>query len=93
MDDPYTLYNQGRGPSLNRLAGLYGSYQPVASSRLPEAHCANGLAHHNDILRYESSTLILDKELSSSIFQSLSVSESGIDNTCPDLQFVPYIKA
>ena len=33
------------------------------------------------------------KELSSSIFQSLSVSESGIGNTCPDLHFVQYIKA
>ena len=40
-------------------------------------------------LRYESSTLILYKELSSTIFQSLS----GIGNTCPDLHFVQYIKA
>ena len=45
-------------------------------------------------LRYESSTLILYKELSSSIFQScLSVSQSGIGNTCPDLHFLQYIKA
>ena len=46
------------------------------------------------ILRYESSTLILYKELSSSIFQSCqSVSQSVIGNTCPDLHFVQYIKA
>ena len=46
------------------------------------------------LLRYESSTLILYKELSSPIFQScLSVSQSGIGNTCPDLHFVQYIKA
>ena len=46
------------------------------------------------LLRYESSTLILYKELSSFIFQSCqSVSESGIGNTCPDLHFVQYIKA
>ena len=49
-------------------------------------------------LRYESSTLILYKELSSPIFQSCqsvsqSVSEWGIGNTCPDLHFVQYIKA
>ena len=48
-------------------------------------------------LRYESFTLILYKELSSPIFQSLSVSESvsqsGIGNTCPDLHFLQYIKA
>ena len=41
---------------------------------------------------YESSTLILYKELSSPIFQSLSVSESGIRYTCPNLHFVQYIK-
>ena len=46
------------------------------------------------LLRYESSTLILYKELSSSIFQSCqSVCQSGIGNTCPDLHFVQYIKA
>ena len=45
------------------------------------------------LLRYESSTPILYKELSSTIFQSLSVSQSGIGNTCPDLHFVQYIKA
>jgi len=48
-------------------------------------------------LRYESSTLILYKELSSPIFQSLSVSqwviELGIRDTWPDLHFVQYIKA
>ena len=44
-------------------------------------------------LRYESSTLILYKELSSPIFQSLWVSESGILGTCPDVNFVQYIKA
>ena len=48
-------------------------------------------------LRYESSTLILYKELSSPIFQSLSVSEwvsqSGIGNSCADLHGVHYIKA
>ena len=38
-------------------------------------------------LRYESSTLILCKEL------SLSVSESGMRDTLPDLHFVQYIKA
>ena len=37
-------------------------------------------------LRYESSSLKLYKELSSSIFQSLRV-------TLPDLHFVQYIKA
>ena len=41
-------------------------------------------------LRYESYTLILYKELGSSIFQSC---QSGIGNTCPDLHFVQYIKA
>ena len=47
-----------------------------------------------DFLRYESSTLILYKELSSTIFQSCQwVSSSGIGNTCPDLHFVQYIKA
>ena len=45
------------------------------------------------LLRYESSTLILYKKLSSTIFQSLWVSESGIGNICPDLHFVQYIKA
>ena len=46
------------------------------------------------LLRYENSTLILYKELSSPIFQSCeSVSESGIGNTCPDLHFVQYTKA
>ena len=45
-------------------------------------------------LRYESSTLILYKELSSSIFQSCQlVSQYGIGNTCPDLHFLQYIKA
>ena len=44
-------------------------------------------------LSYESSTLILYKELSSSILQSLSKSESVIRDTCPDLHFVHYIKA
>ena len=48
----------------------------------------------NNFLRYESSTLILYKELSSTIFQSCqSVSQSGIGNTCPDLHFLQYIKA
>ena len=48
----------------------------------------------NMVLRYESSTLIRYKELSSTIFQSCqSVSESGIGNTCPDLHFVQNIKA
>ena len=41
-------------------------------------------------LRYESSNLIIYKELSSPIFQSCL---SGIGNTCPDLHFVQYIKA
>ena len=45
------------------------------------------------ILRYESPTLILYKEMSSSIFQSLSVSPSGMRYTLPDLHFVQYIKA
>ena len=46
------------------------------------------------ILRYESSTLILYKELSSPIFQSCErVRASGIGNTCPDLHFSQYIKA
>ena len=43
-------------------------------------------------LRYESSTLILYKELSSTIFP-LWVSQSGIGDTCPDLHFLQYIKA
>ena len=42
-----------------------------------------------DLLRYESSTLILYKELSSTIFQSCL---SGMRDTCPDLHFVQYIK-
>ena len=46
--------------------------------------------NHPSPLRYKSSTLILYKELSSSIFQSY---QSGIGNTCPDLHFVQYIKA
>ena len=45
------------------------------------------------VLRCESSTLILCKELSSPIFQSLSVSPSGMRDTLPDLHFVQYIKA
>ena len=45
------------------------------------------------LLRYENPTLILYKELSSSIFQSLWVSQSGIGNTCPNLHFLQYIKA
>ena len=44
-------------------------------------------------LRYESSSRKLYKELSSSIFQSLWVSESGMRDTLPDLHFVQYIKA
>ena len=32
------------------------------------------------------------KELSSPIFQSLSASEYGMDDTCPDLHFVQYVK-
>ena len=40
--------------------------------------------------RYESSTLILYKELSSSIFQSCL---SGMRDTLPDLHFLQYIKA
>ena len=43
-------------------------------------------------LRYESSTLILYKELSSPIFP-LWVSEWGMCDTLPDLHFVQYIKA
>ena len=47
-----------------------------------------------NILRYESSTLILYKELSSSIFQSCEwVRLSGMCDTLPDLHFVQYIKA
>ena len=38
-------------------------------------------------LRYESSTLILYKELSSPIYRA------GIGNTCPNLHFVQYRKA
>ena len=41
-------------------------------------------------LRYESSTLILCKELISPFFQSCL---SGIRDTLPDLHFVQYIKA
>ena len=44
-------------------------------------------------LHYESSTLILCKELSGPIFHSLSVNLSGMRDTCPDLHFVQYIKA
>ena len=45
-------------------------------------------------LRYESSTLLLYKELSSTIFQSCQwVSQSGMRDTLPDLHFVQYIKA
>ena len=46
------------------------------------------------LLRYESSTLILYKELSSPIFQSCQwVSQSGMRDTLPDLHFAQYIKA
>ena len=45
------------------------------------------------LLRYESSTLILCKELSSPIFQSLWVRLSGMRDTLPDFHFVQYIKA
>ena len=60
-------------------------------------HTVNWFLHSDipfDQLRYESSTLILYKELSSPIFQSCEwVHPSGIGNTCPDLYFVQYIKA
>ena len=59
-------------------------------------HCLNQFMAPDNLkyLRYESSTLILYKELSSSIFQSCEwVSESGIRDTCPYLHFVQYIKA
>ena len=52
--------------------------------------CAIKLLKINCKLRYESSTLILYKELSSTIFQSC---EWGIGNTCPNLHFLQYIKA
>ena len=45
-----------------------------------------------DELRYESSILILCKELSSTIF-ALWVSEWGMRDTCPNLHFLQYIKA
>ena len=54
----------------------------------PTRTCQNLL-----LLRYESSSLKLYKELSSSIFQSLWVSESDMRDTLPDLHFVQYIKA
>ena len=45
-------------------------------------------------LRYRSSTLVLYKELSSTIFQSCqSVSLSGMRDTLPNLHFLQYIKA
>ena len=43
-------------------------------------------------LHYESSTLILCKELSSTLLCE-SVCLSGIGNTCPNLYFLQYIKA
>ena len=52
-----------------------------------------GLNEYLIELRYEGSSLKLYKELSSSIFQSLWVSESGMRDTLPDLHFVQYIKA
>ena len=45
------------------------------------------------LLSYESSTLILYKELSNTIYLSKSVSQKGIRDFCPDLHFVHYIKA
>ena len=57
-------------------------------------HTVNWFLHSDipfDQLRYESSTLILYKELSSPIFQSCEwVRPSGIGNTCPDLHFMQY---
>ena len=50
------------------------------------------LGGQNEQLRYESSTLILCKELSSTIF-ALWVCQSGIGNTCPNLHVLQYIKA
>ena len=44
------------------------------------------------VMLYESSTPT-SKELSSSIFQSLSVFEWGIGVTWPDLHFSQYLKA
>ena len=48
----------------------------------------------SDKLRYESSTLKLYKELSSTIFQSCEwVRPSGMRDTLPNLHFLQYIKA
>ena len=46
-----------------------------------------------EIVLRELHSYILHKELSSTIFQSPWVSESGIGNTCPDLHFLQFIKA
>ena len=56
------------------------------------ALAALSIEHLPTLLRYESSTLILYKELSSTIFQ-MWVCQSGIGNTSPDLHFLQYIKA
>ena len=64
----------------------YGTYK----WRYSTGHYGSGIL----FLRYESSSLKLYKELSSSIFQSCqSVSLSGMRDTLPDLHFVQYIKA
>ena len=41
-------------------------------------------------LCYESSTLILYNEVSSTIFQRKSVSQLGTSDICPNLHFVEY---
>ena len=47
-------------------------------------------SYRRAILRYESSTLIVYKELSSSIFQSCLL---GMRDALPNLHFLQYIKA
>ena len=71
---------------------LWSTYLSVLSPSKDWSLCYPLLAFNAPKLRYESTTLILYKELSSPIFQSLSVSQSGIGNTCPDLHFVQYNK-
>ena len=78
------IWNEYRISKIKRMLVFIGTLSLSLSSSLSLS------------LRYESSTLIHYKELSSTIIQmwvSQSVSQWGIGNTCPDLHFLQYIKA
>ena len=72
---------------------------PTSNSSALKIICPTSSAFRLDdcficFLRYESSTLIPYKGLSSTIFQSCQwVSESGMRDTLPNLHFLQYIKA